>query len=95
MTFICYCLNCQHVGGGAFAYMKAFPKAEISISSGEDLVKEYEDWDNLSGNVALRYFCSHCVSRKMAPSPSLLTICREALCMVRRRQARLSFTWGA
>ena len=61
-TFVCVCENCRHVGGGAFAYMRAFPSAQISVRTGEDLIKEYEDWDNLSGNVALRYFCSHCVS---------------------------------
>lgn len=65
MTFVCFCNNCTHVGGGAFAYMKAFANAQITITSGEGLVKEYHDWDNLSGNVALRYFCSNCVSAMM------------------------------
>ncbi|KAF2482287.1 Mss4-like protein [Neohortaea acidophila] len=57
----CYCTNCQRATGSAFAHNHRFIDAELTITKGEDVLKQYADANTDSGNVMYRHFCGNCV----------------------------------
>jgi hypothetical protein len=59
---LCHCNNCQKTTGSAFANNYRYTRAQITITSGKDTIKAYEDSNTLSGNVLTRWFCSNCGS---------------------------------
>jgi hypothetical protein len=59
---LCHCTNCQKTTGSAFANNHRFTRAQITLTSGSDVIKEYKDSDTASGNILTRWFCGNCGS---------------------------------
>jgi hypothetical protein len=57
---LCHCSNCQKATGSAFANNHRFTRANITFTSGADLIKAYKDSNTTSGNTLTRWFCSNC-----------------------------------
>ena len=55
----CYCRDCQHSTGGAFAPVLLVPKDAFKVSKGQ---LKYYDVKGDSGNTVSRGFCSECGS---------------------------------
>ncbi|KAK4615310.1 hypothetical protein CLAFUW4_09877 [Fulvia fulva] len=60
----CFCTNCQHSSGSAFSWLHGFMRAGVAleITSGQNVIKKYEDRDTESGGLVERWFCSCCRS---------------------------------
>ncbi|KAJ5897762.1 hypothetical protein N7504_008050 [Penicillium tannophilum] len=62
MNVLCYCENCRKVTGSICMANSMYPKPQLRILSGEDMIKTYDDDQTDSGSVLNRSFCSNCGS---------------------------------
>ncbi|EME85964.1 uncharacterized protein MYCFIDRAFT_8906, partial [Pseudocercospora fijiensis CIRAD86] len=57
---ICACDNCQRMSGSVFSSIRHYKDATLTLDSGADVIKKYEDSNTKSGNTTERWFCGNC-----------------------------------
>ncbi|KAJ7491949.1 DUF636 domain-containing protein [Mycena latifolia] len=70
---VCHCINCKKFAGAfrsAFMTNAFFNSKDISVTAGQDLVRQYADSDTTSGNTLTRSFCSECGTSLFLSSPT-------------------------
>jgi len=67
---LCHCINCQKITGSAFANNLRYTKARLSLTTGAEKIKRYEDGATLTGNKLSRYFCGECGSPIYLTNPA-------------------------
>ncbi|KAK8108037.1 uncharacterized protein PG998_010050 [Apiospora kogelbergensis] len=61
-TVACSCTNCQTCGGTTYTVNLVYPKDTVTVTSGMEDIREYEDKNTDSGRTVLRRFCGRCGS---------------------------------
>ncbi|OQE21377.1 hypothetical protein PENSTE_c012G03112 [Penicillium steckii] len=61
-NIICHCDNCRKVTGSVFMANSMYTKENFKITTGEDILKTYDDKPPGSNNTVHRHFCSNCSS---------------------------------
>ncbi|PSS32002.1 hypothetical protein PHLCEN_2v2244 [Hermanssonia centrifuga] len=59
---ICHCGNCKKSSGAAFVWNVSLWQEQVHVTSGDDILKTFEDTGVESGNTLYRKFCSNCGS---------------------------------
>ncbi|EME42857.1 hypothetical protein DOTSEDRAFT_72336 [Dothistroma septosporum NZE10] len=78
---ICGCNGCRRTSGSVCSLIQHYRDAALTLTSGEDVIKKYEDSDTLSGNVTERWFCIHCGSQMYGRSPTFKLYTLRVGCM--------------
>ncbi|UPX09873.1 uncharacterized protein EKO05_0000553 [Ascochyta rabiei] len=68
---ICHCTNCRRNCGATYTANAWFPDKQFEWTTGEDLLKQYDDRDTETSEVVHRWFCTDCGSPMMTKSPRM------------------------
>ncbi|CAI7595164.1 unnamed protein product [Penicillium pancosmium] len=61
-NIICHCDTCRKITGSVFMANSAYTRENFKITTGEDVLKVYDDKPPDSRNTIHRHFCSECGS---------------------------------
>jgi len=59
-VFICYCSHCMKNAGGPGQIMAKFPKEQVKVKQGLELIKTWVLNDTMSGSEKHKLFCGRC-----------------------------------
>ncbi|KAJ7117739.1 DUF636 domain-containing protein [Mycena epipterygia] len=67
---VCHCINCKKFAGSAFMTNAFFSPDNVSVTTGQELIRKYQDSNTTSGNTLTRSFCSDCGTSLFLSSPT-------------------------
>ncbi|KAJ6586240.1 Mss4-like protein [Mycena sp. CBHHK59/15] len=79
---VCHCINCKKFSGSAFMANTFFSPDKVSVASGREYIREYQDSDTTSGRTITRSFCVECGSSLFLSSPQnkdWIVVCASSL----------------
>ncbi|KAJ4992540.1 hypothetical protein SVAN01_01923 [Stagonosporopsis vannaccii] len=68
---ICHCTNCRRNCGATYTANAWFLDKHFKWTSGEELLKQFDDRDTETGEVVHRRFCTNCGSPMLTKSPHM------------------------
>ncbi|EAT82943.1 hypothetical protein HBH56_003460 [Parastagonospora nodorum] len=71
---ICHCDNCQRNCGAPYTANAWFRDKQFEWTSGDSLLKQYDDHDTATGEVVHRWFCTNCGSPMLTKSPRMVGV---------------------